>query len=92
MARGKSFTSLSSFPFSVTVSLLIVLVTAVVAQDKWSWSKDNDGGGRDRDRDSQNADRRQSANIRVDDGFRREAESTTAKPRPQSDDPYNEFG
>lgn len=91
MSRGKSFTSFSSFP--VTVFLLIVLVTAVVAQDKWSWSKDNDdGGGRDRDRDSQKADRRQSANIRVDDGFRREAESTTAKPRPQSDDPYNEFG
>lgn len=91
MSRGKSFTSFSSSP--VTVFLLIVLVTAVVAQDKWSWSKDNDdGGGRDRDRDSQKADRRQSANIRVDDGFRREAESTTAKPRPQSDDPYNEFG
>lgn len=91
MSCGKSFTSFSSS--LVTVFLLIVLVTAVVAQDKWSWSKDNDdGGGRDRDRDSQKADRRQSANIRVDDGFRREAESTTAKPRPQSDDPYNEFG
>lgn len=73
----------------IDVLLLTVLVTtAVVAEEKWSWSK-----GAGSDRDSQTADRRQShANIRVDDNYNRlrEAESTTAKPRPQND--FNEFG
>lgn len=71
--------------------LLAVLATTVVAQEKWSWSKGSGDGG-DRDRDVQAADRRQSANLRVDDNYNRlrEAESTTAKPRPQND--FNEFG